>query len=244
MGRLRSWARNVPPRRLRDRLRRWRDRRRPVWHNEPTRPPADRTDRAFSRRFFVVRGEPAAPADSYIVAECPDFSAAIEVAARSGDRVFVQGEMLDDAGLRRLLAAWDHGDDSVRHRKMRIRPRLVHLPPSSDLPTNDVVVLDESDRSLHGLSPAQRRVLVAIGRGESRTVRELCQRVARDGWGTPLKKQTVRAALNHLAALDLVEGDRPAPPTPGRWWRTETASGRTSDRRTQVASESGRPTGE
>ncbi len=48
--------------------------------------------------------------DHYIFAECPNYAAAMEVAALRGDRVFTEGQMLDHPERRRALTAWDKGD--------------------------------------------------------------------------------------------------------------------------------------
>lgn len=48
--------------------------------------------------------------DHYIFAECPNYAAAMEVAALRGDRVFTEGQMLDHPERRRALTGWDKGD--------------------------------------------------------------------------------------------------------------------------------------
>ena len=106
-------GRNFPSRGIRHRFGLWRDRRRFPWRYPETetrrfrRHPAD----TFRRRFFVIRPlEDEGRADHYIFAECPNYAAAMEVAALRGDRVFTEGQMLDHPERRRALTAWDKGD--------------------------------------------------------------------------------------------------------------------------------------
>ncbi|MDP9297634.1 MAG: AAA family ATPase [Actinomycetota bacterium] len=76
-----------------------------------------------------------------------------------------------------------------------------------------------------GRSPAQRRVLAAL-EGPERALgwREVGDRLAKDGAGSPLKKRTILEALEELTDANLVDGDV-SPGVPGRWWRVQPKAG-------------------
>ena len=106
-------GRNFPSRGIRHRFALWRDRRRYPWRypEYEKRHFGRRAATTFRRRFFVIRSTgDGGPMDHYIFAECPNYAAAMEVAALRGDRVFTEGQMLDHPERRRALTAWDKGD--------------------------------------------------------------------------------------------------------------------------------------
>ena len=106
-------GRNFPSRGIRHRFDLWRDRRRYPWRypETETRRFRRRPANTFRRRFFVIRSlEDEGRVDHYIFAECPNYAAAMEVAALRGDRVFTEGQMLDHPERRRALTGWDKGD--------------------------------------------------------------------------------------------------------------------------------------
>ena len=101
-------GRNFPSRGIRHRFALWRDRRRYPWrYPEPEKRHFWRRSAAtFRRRFFVIRSlEDGGRIDHCIFAECPNYAAAMEVAALAGDRVFTEGQMLDHPERRRALTA-------------------------------------------------------------------------------------------------------------------------------------------
>ena len=82
----------------------------------------------FRRRFFVIRPlEEEGRAGHYIFAECPNYPAAMEVAALAGDRVFTEGQMLDHPERRRALTAWDKGD-GLRPARLSTAPTAHRQP--------------------------------------------------------------------------------------------------------------------
>ena len=77
-------GRNFPSRGIRHRFDLWRDRRRYPWRypETETRRFRRRPANTFRRRFFVIRSlEDEGRIDHYIFAECPNYPAAMEVAA-------------------------------------------------------------------------------------------------------------------------------------------------------------------
>ena len=104
-----------PSRRIRRRFDVWRDRRRYPWRYPETRSHrfGRRAPQSSRRRFFVVRSLDEGLSDHYIFAECPNYAAALEVAALGEDRVFTEGQMLDHPLRLQVLAAWDRGDSPV-----------------------------------------------------------------------------------------------------------------------------------
>lgn len=110
-------GRNFPSRRIRRRYDVWRDRRRFPWRypDSETRRFGRRAPHGLRRRFFVIRSlEGVGRIEHYIFAECPNYAAAMEVAALRGDRVFTEGQMLDHFERRRALTAWDKGNGPYR----------------------------------------------------------------------------------------------------------------------------------
>lgn len=114
-------GRNFPSRRIRHRFNVWRDRRRYPWRY----PEAEknrfgrRAAQTSRRRFFVIRSVEDGRNDHYIFAECPNYAAALEVAAIGEDRVFTEGQMVDHPERVQVLAAWDRGEIPKRSRRPR-----------------------------------------------------------------------------------------------------------------------------
>lgn len=107
-------GRNSPSRRIRHRFGMWRDRRRYPWRYPEKEPRRfrRRARHSIRRRYFVVRAlEDAGQIDHYIFAECPNYTAAMEVAAPHGDQVFTESRMREHPDRHRALTAWDKGDD-------------------------------------------------------------------------------------------------------------------------------------
>jgi hypothetical protein len=112
-------GRNFPSRRIRHRFDVWRDRRRYPWrYPEKEHRFGRRASHGSRRRFFVIRSvEDHGRIDHFIFAECPNYAAAMEVAALGGDRVFTEGQMLDHPERRGTLTAWDKGDGPLHTRQ-------------------------------------------------------------------------------------------------------------------------------
>lgn len=126
-------GRNFPSRRIRHHFNVWRDRRRYPWRypETATRHFGRRAAKSLRRRFFVIRSlEDGGRLDHYIFAECPNYAAAMEVAALSDDRVFTEGQMLDHPQRRRALTAWDRGDGPQQGRQLAAA--VSRRRPSSD----------------------------------------------------------------------------------------------------------------
>ena len=126
-------GRNFPSRRILHRYDVWRDRRRFPWRypEHEARWGGRQHIQNFRRRFFVMRSvENDGRLNHYIVAECPSYAAAMEVAALHGDRVFTEGQMLDHTERRRAFSAWDKGDG--RQLTRRTTPHRVPSRSTSD----------------------------------------------------------------------------------------------------------------
>ena len=77
------------------------------------------------------------------------------------------------------------------------------------------------DRQGAEASPSQRRVRAALegtSEGDGRTVREISNRLAKDGHGRPLRDRTIQKALAALTAEGEVDGEDPGTGLAGRWW--------------------------
>jgi hypothetical protein len=117
-------GRNFPSRRIRRRFSVWRDRRRYPWRYPETEGHrfGRRAPQASRRRFFVIRSVGDGRNDHFIFAECPNYAAALEVAAIADDRVFTEGQMLDHPQRLQVLSAWDRGEAPKRGRRPKAEP--------------------------------------------------------------------------------------------------------------------------
>lgn len=78
----------------------------------------------------------------------------------------------------------------------------------------------ESSRQGDRMPASRRRVLgVLEGREQPLTLREVGDRLAQDGQGSPLKRSTIQDALDDLAGRELAAGDRPGNGLANAWWR-------------------------
>jgi DNA-binding MarR family transcriptional regulator len=71
------------------------------------------------------------------------------------------------------------------------------------------------------MSPATRRVGLALALALPSTVREIGNVIAKDGGGPPLKKRTIQQSLADLEDMNLVDDDQTPAPRPRSYFLTE-----------------------
>jgi hypothetical protein len=162
----------------------------------------------------------------------------IDHMAKNGEGRFALGAQHKLAGLdgaAYTVAVLKHGgrgqDSAARLTISKDRPGFVRAASAGSKTAAEVRLVPGEDGALAlvieassftggkdplGLSPAERRVLDALGGPDApRYPREVGDRVVEMGWSAGLHRVTVQKALDALTVLAVVDG------ADGRWWRTD-----------------------
>jgi len=140
----------------------------------------------------------------------------------------VERRVTDPDGASNVLLHWQFTGSEIADRSFRMRRRVRAEDPadlSSPLCYEVEVTQDEEATAAagsSGLSPSRTRVLDALRlAGEMVSVRQLGDRVAEDGRGSPLRARTIQEALQDLEQVSLVTGTE-AVQGAARYWSAVT----------------------
>lgn len=136
----------------------------------------------------------------------------------------VERRTVDEDGTSDVLLRWEFTGGEIADVTFRCRRRVrAEDPDDLESPLSYSVDVTEAphDETDDGLSRPQRRVFAALeGPDRPLGVREIGDRMAEDGQGPPLRRDTIQKALGALLDRGLVDADKPGRGERNGWWRT------------------------